>query len=188
MEQANMRAAKIILCLLTLLVVCAPAQRNSAQMDMQNRRIVIAASTVLDGRGRVLHNTHIVIEGSKIVAIDPKAAPVDYDLRGLTLMPGWIDAHVHITWSFGKDGKNAGPGETTQDAAYRAAANAWVTLMAGFTTVQSVGSPNDVPLRDAIAKGSLPGPRILTANQPLVGQGERSGTPDEIHAFIRKQK
>ena len=60
--------------------------------------------------------------------------------------------------------------------------------MAGFTTVQSVGSPNDVPLRDAIAKGSLPGPRILTANQPLAGQGERSGTPDEIRAFIRKQK
>src|SRR2546430_9424996 len=60
--------------------------------------------------------------------------------------------------------------------------------MAGFTTVQSVGSPSDVPLRDAIAKGSLPGPRILTANQPLVGQGERSGTPDEIRAFIRKQK
>src|SRR5947208_390498 len=60
--------------------------------------------------------------------------------------------------------------------------------MAGFTTVQSVGSPNDVPLRDAIAKGSLPGPRILTANQALVGQGERSGTPDEIRAFGRKQK
>jgi len=54
--------------------------------------------------------------------------------------------------------------------------------------VQSVGSPNDVPLRDAIAKGSLPGPRILTANQALVGQGERSGTPDEIRAFVRKQK
>src|SRR5947208_106736 len=60
--------------------------------------------------------------------------------------------------------------------------------MAGFTTVQSVGSPNDVPLRDAIAKGSIPGPRILTANQPLAGQGERSGTPDEIRAFIRQQK
>jgi len=54
-----------------------------------------------------MRNTRIVIEGSKIVAIDPKATPVDYDLRGLTVMPGWIDAHVHITWSFGKDGKNA---------------------------------------------------------------------------------
>src|SRR3989449_3378620 len=183
-----MRSANIVLATLIILSIWVQAQGIRAQTTQQHKRIVIAAITVLDGKGHVLHDTRIVIEGSKIVAIDPKASPVDYDLRGLTLMPGWIDAHVHITWSFGKDGKNAGPGETTQDAAYRAAANAWVTLMAGFTTVQSVGSPNDVPLRDAIAKGSLPGPRILTANQALVGQGERSGTPDEIRAFVRKQK
>src|SRR6266516_4465924 len=163
-----MRTSNTVLASLIILFIWVQAQGIRAQTTQQYKRIVI--------------------EGSKIVAIDPKAGPVDYDLRGLTLMPGWIDAHVHITWSFGKDGKNAGPGETTQDAAYRAAANAWVTLMAGFTTVQSVGSPNDVPLRDVIAKGSLPGPRILTANQALAGQGERSGTPDEIRAFIRKQK
>ena len=80
---------------------------------------MIAASTVLDGKGGVLHDTRIVIEGSKIVAIDPKAGPVDYDLRGLTVLPGWIDAHVHITWSFGKDGKNAGTEGTTQEDAYQ---------------------------------------------------------------------
>ena len=183
-----MRSTNTVLAILIILSIWVQAEGIRAQTTQQYRRMVIAASTVLDGKGRVVHDTRIVIEGSKIVAIDPKAGPVDYDLRGLTLMPGWIDAHVHITWSFGRDGKNAGPGETTQDAAYRAAANAWVTLMAGFTTVQSVGSPNDVPLRDAITKGSLPGPRILTANQALAGQGERSGTPDEIRAFIRKQK
>ena len=60
--------------------------------------------------------------------------------------------------------------------------------MAGFTTVQSVGSPNDIPLRDAIAKGSLPGPRILTSIEPLFGQGDKTGGPDEIRAFVRKQK
>ena len=152
------------------------------------KRIVIAASTVLNGKGRVLHNTRIVIEGSKIAAIDPKAGPVDYDLRGLTVLPGWIDAHVHITWSFRRDGKNAGPAGTTQEAAYESAANAWVTLMAGFTTVQSVGSPTDLPLREAISTGKLPGPRILTAVEPLVGQGEKTGSPDEIRAFIRKQR
>ena len=156
-----MRSAKIILCILSLLGICALAPQSSSQTPVQpsaQKRIVIAASTVLDGKGHVLHNTRIVIEGSKIVAIDPKAGPVDYDLRGLTVLPGWIDAHVHITWSFGKDGKNAGPGGTTQEAAYQAASNAWVTLMAGFTTVQSVGSPTDVPLREAIAKGLLPRP------------------------------
>jgi imidazolonepropionase-like amidohydrolase len=154
----------------------------------QQKPIVIAASTVLDGKGRVLRNTRIVIEGSKIVRIDPNAGPVDYDLQGLTVLPGWIDAHVHITWSFGRDGKNAGGNGTTQDAAYAAAANAWATLMAGFTTVQSVGAPVDLSLRDAIAKGQLPGPRILTSAEPLIGRGEQTGTPDEIRAFVRKQK
>jgi imidazolonepropionase-like amidohydrolase len=162
-----------------MLGVCASAQ---------SKRIVIDASTVLDGKGRVLHDTRIAIEDSRIVAIDPKAGPVDYDLRGLTVLPGWIDAHVHITWSFGKDGKNAGQGGTTPEAAYQAASNAWVTLMAGFTTVQSVGSPADVPLRDAIASGALPGPRILTAIDPLLGRGAQTGTPDEIRAYVRKQK
>ena len=154
----------------------------------QNKRIVIAASTVLDGKGHVVHDTRIVVEGSRIVAIDPKAGPVDYDLRGLTVLPGWIDAHAHITWSFGKDGKNVGPGETTQEAAYRSASNAYATLMAGFTTIQSPGSPTDVPLREAIANGQLPGPRILTAVEPLLGRGEQTGTPEEIRAFVRKQK
>jgi imidazolonepropionase-like amidohydrolase len=183
-----MRAAKLISCLFGILCICATSQQTSSQTAMQNRRIVIAVGTLLDGRGHVLRNTRIVVEGSKIVAVDPKAAPVTYDLRGLTVMPGWIDSHVHITWSFGPDGRNAGPDVTTPFAAYQAASNAWATLMAGFTTVQSVGSPNDVPLRDAIAKGQLPGPRILTAVEPLFGQGEKTGTPDEIRAFIRKQK
>src|SRR5262252_5393462 len=154
----------------------------------QSKRTVIAAGTVFDGKGKVLHNTRIVVQDGKIVAIDPKAGPIDYDLRGLTVLPGWIDAHAHVTWSFGPDGKNGGAGRTTPEAAYAAAENAWATLMAGFTTIQSVGSPTDVPLRDAIASGRLPGPRILTAVEPLTGRGPQTGTPDEIRAFIRKQK
>jgi imidazolonepropionase-like amidohydrolase len=169
-------------------VLISFAPSGHAQTSSTPKRIVIAAKTILDGRGHVLHDSRIVVEGSKIVAIDAKATPVDYDLATLTVLPGWIDAHVHITWSFGKDGKNAGAGGTTQEDAYQAASNAFVTLMAGFTTVQSVGAPNDVPLRDAIAKGILPGPRILTAVEPLQGRGERTGTPEEIRAYIRKQK
>jgi len=178
---------QIISVLACALLICVTIQTQS-QTPAPTRRIVIAASTILDGRGHVLKNTRIIVEGDKILAIDPRASPVDYDLSGLTVLPGWIDAHAHITWSFGNDGKNAGAGETTQEAAYRSAANAWATLMAGFTTIQSVGSPTDIPLRDAIAKGELPGPRILTAVEPLIGRGEQTGTPDEIRAFIRKQK
>jgi imidazolonepropionase-like amidohydrolase len=184
-----MRPAKIISSILRIVGIVAVVLPLSAQTPASRQRIVIAANEAFDGRGQVLHDVRIVIEGGKIVAIGPKVeAPVEYDLRGLTVLPGWIDAHVHMTWIFGKDGKNAGTEGTTQEDAYQAASNAWVTLMAGFTTVQSVGAPNDIPLRDAIAKGMLPGPRILTANEPLEGRGEATGTPDEIRAYIRKQK
>ena len=156
------------------------------------QRAVITASVVLDGQGGTLRDTQIAVENGKIVAVtaqaNSSAKAADYDLRGLTVLPGWIDAHAHITWLFGKDGKNAGMTGTTQEDAYQAASNAWVTLMAGFTTIQSVGAVNDLPLRDAIAKGKIPGPRILTAVEPLVGKGEATGTPEEIRAFVRKQK
>jgi imidazolonepropionase-like amidohydrolase len=181
-----MQSAKFILYTLCILGLCAPAQQMSSQTPARGKRIVIAASTILDGRGGVLRDTRIVIEGEKIVAIDPKAAPIDYDLRGLTVLPGWIDAHVHITSSFGEDGKYAGGEGTTQAAAYQVASNAWLTLLGGFTTVQSMSQV--VALRDAIAKGLLPGPRILTTVQELAGRGEQSGTPDELRAYVRKQK
>jgi len=158
-----MRVASLIICLSIFAVIGAAAESNSATVSPQKKQVVIAAKMLFDGRGKVLRDTRIVVEGSRIVALDPKALPIDYDLRDFTVMPGWIDSHVHITWSFGADGKNAGADETSQFAAYQAGSNAWRTLMAGFTTVQSVGSPTDVPLRDAIAKGEIPGPRILTA-------------------------
>jgi len=183
-----MRFAKVALSFLIFFSVVFLASRGFAQKTSQPKRIVIAAGTLLDGKGHVLHRTRLVIVGSKIVAIDRKAGPVDYDLRTLTVMPGWIDSHVHITWSFDKDGKNANAGGTTQETAYAAASNAYLTLLAGFTTIQSVGSPTDVPLRDAIGKGLLPGPRILTSLQPLVGQGDKTGTPEDIRVFVRRQK
>lgn len=164
------------------------AAEGAAAQAPPARRQVIAASTLFDGRGGVLHDTRVVIENGRIVAIDPAAGPVDHDLRGLVVMPGWIDSHVHITWSFGLNGKDAGAQVDTPDAAYRAAANAWVTLLAGFTTVQSVGSLSDLSLRDAIARGQLPGPRILTSGEPLLGRGPATGSPDEVRAEIRARK
>jgi len=183
-----MRLGTIVFSLAAMVALSASAQKTAMTSSPEKKQIVIAAKMLLDGRGHVLRDTRIVVDGSKIVALDAKASPISYDLRNLTVMPGWIDSHVHITWSFGEDGKNAGGDQTTQFAAYQSATNAWLTLMAGFTTVQSVGSPTDIPLRDAIAKGALPGPRILTAVQPLEGKGEKTGTPDEIREFIRKQK
>ena len=84
-----------------------PILVNFQMFATAQKRVVIAAGTLFDGRGHVLRNQRITLEDSKIVEIAPKAGPTDYDLRRFTVMPGWIDAHVHIRWSFGDDGKNA---------------------------------------------------------------------------------
>jgi len=109
---------------------------------------------------------------------------VTYDLGSRTLLPGLIDVHVHIGAHF-KNGRAETRGETPAEAAYYAAENAWTTLVNGFTTVQSVGAPSDKELRDAIARGVLPGPRILTS---LGSMDARTGGPDEIRAYVRKTK
>lgn len=152
----------------------------------QQQPVIIQADTVLDGKGHILRHTRIVIEGSRVVRIDPNAKGKTYDLRGLTVLPGWIDTHVHITAHFGPNGHIGDPKETQQQAALAAASNAWVTLRAGFTTVQSVGSPEDRELRDLINRGSLPGPRLLTSTRPLIGRGEETGTPEQIRAQIKE--
>jgi imidazolonepropionase-like amidohydrolase len=151
----------------------------------QASRLVIAASTVLDGHGGVLHDTRVVVQGSKIVAIDSAASPVDYDLRGATLMPGWIDTHVHINWHFDAHHKSISGGEKPDEAALATADDAWATLMGGFTTVQSVGATIDGAVRDHINRGLLPGPRILTSLRQI---NDRSGDPDALRALVRQTK
>jgi imidazolonepropionase-like amidohydrolase len=186
-----MKFSKFLPTILAILFALTMPQQISSLNTAPSKRIVIAASELFDGHGHILRDTRIVIAGGKIISIEPIAANTlapDYDLRGLTVLPGWIDAHVHITWIFGPDGKNAGQGGTTPEASYAAASNAYQTLMAGFTTVQSVGSLADIPLRDAIAKGQLPGPRILTSAEPIMGRGDQTGTPEELRAFVQKQK
>jgi len=146
--------------------------------------ITIRAGTVLDGRGGVLRNAVVSVEGSRIVKIGNGAAETaTYDFPRFTVLPGLIDGHVHIGAHFGKDGRASTPGETPAEAALYGAANAYAMLMAGFTTVQSIGAPSDVPLRDAIASGRLPGPRLLTAVTPLT---DTSLTLDQVRAHVRK--
>jgi imidazolonepropionase-like amidohydrolase len=133
----------------------------------------------------VLKNQQIVIEGARIQAVTRGKSTATYDLRGLTVMPGWIDTHIHLTWHFDSHHKLANQSEPPQASALYAAENAWLTLQGGFTTVQSVGAPMDADVRDRIAEGSLPGPRILTSVRQIT---DKSGTPDEIRALVRKTK
>jgi imidazolonepropionase-like amidohydrolase len=154
----------------------------------QETPVVIRAGTLFDGLGHVQHDVEIVIENGKIARVaKPDASSKRgrmYDLRRLTLLPGWIDVHDHITWHFGPNGKLDDKSETPAQAALAEATNAYATLMAGFTTVQSLGSPEDKELRTAIESG-LPGPRILTSLEPI---SDPKLTPDQIRDIVRKRK
>ena len=68
----------------------------SAPAFAQESPITIHASRVFDGRGKVLENVRIVVQNGRIQRVETGAGPSTHDLRGLTVMPGWIDTHVHI--------------------------------------------------------------------------------------------
>ncbi|HMJ87120.1 MAG TPA: amidohydrolase family protein [Vicinamibacterales bacterium] len=152
----------------------------------QNQATVIRGASAFDGSGRIIPNATIVVRDGKIASVESGgAATATYDLRGLTILPGLIDTHVHLDTHFGADGRATTRGETPPQSILYEAENAYITLMAGFTTVQSIGSPLDVDVRAAIARGVVPGPRLLTSIRPI---NENTGTPDEIRAFVRKLK
>lgn len=129
--------------------------------------VVIRAGQLLDGTGRSLGPATIVVEGSRIRSVEsaPTMEPT-YDLSRLTVMPGGIDTHVHIASHFDEDGRvhrarDESP-EPPETLALYVMENAYVTLMSGLTTIQSMGARVDGRVRDAIHRGVLPGPRLLT--------------------------
>lgn len=153
----------------------------------QDSPIVLKVGTALDGKGKILRNTTIVVQNSKILRIGGAVPPgaATYDLTSLTVSPGFIDTHSHIGYHFGDDGRNGGRGEPPVHAMLRGVDNAILTLNAGFTTIQSPGQVTDKELRDAIARGTVPGPRILTSLQPLT---ENSGPPEKLRELVRQRK
>jgi len=153
----------------------------------QEHPIVLKVGVAYDGKGATIRNSTIVVEGGKIVRIGgavPQGAAT-YDLTGLTVTPGWIDTHSHIGYHFDNSGRNAGRGEPASQSLLHAVDNAVATLNAGFTTIQSPGQPSDKDLRDAIARGIAPGPRILTSLSPLT---ETSGDPAKLRELVRQRK
>src|SRR3989441_9988092 len=166
-----------------VLILAVGATSLSAQQP--GAPVTIRAAQVFDGRGNMQRNVVVTVRGSKIERVAPAAGAVSYDLGSMTLLPGFIDTHVHIGWHFDANGRWVGGGEAADQAALYGAENAYVTLMAGFTTVQSVGAPSDKPLRDAIARGVLPGPRILTS---LDQMADARLTPQQLREYVRKKK
>lgn len=151
--------------------------------------IAISARRVFDGR-QMLGASTVVVEGGRITSVGALPAGfrgVRYDLGDATLMPGLMDVHSHVVWHFNAQGRfhTSSDGETPSQEAIAAAGNAWATLASGVTTIQSPGSPEDKELRDAINRGVIPGPRLLTS---LGSLSETSGTPDELRAKVRAFK
>jgi imidazolonepropionase-like amidohydrolase len=158
------------------LILCAVAQAQT---------VIIRAGAVLDGKGGVLRNAEIAVENGKIQRVGASLGKPSYDLRNATLLPGLIDTHVHIAWHFGPDGRYQPRDSSPAAAMGYGLENAYVTLMGGFTTVQSVGSPIDKEIRDAIARGVMPGPRILTS---LRGISNAKLSVDELREAVRRNK
>jgi len=160
-----------------LLIVTALAQA-------QTQETVLRAGTLIDGQGRVSRSASVIVEGSKIKSVGPPSGTrVSYDLSRLTVLPGLIDTHVHIATHFGKNGRATSEGEAPEESILYEAENAYAMLLNGFTTAQSIGARLDVPLRSAISRGVLPGPRLLTSIAPV---DETTGPPDQIRQFVRQ--
>jgi len=182
---ADMRkpAQRFALSCLAATAVC-----GSVLSAQQPEAIAISARRVIDGAGRQVDNAAIVVQGNRITSVGPLPASFSgrrIDLGDATIMPGLIDVHSHVAWYFNAQGRyhTSADGETPSQGAIAAAGNAYETLMSGVTTLQSPGSPEDKDLRDAIARGAIPGPRILTSLGSISG-----GTPDSIRKRVRDFK
>ena len=162
-----------------------------APLAAQEPTIVVRAARVLDGRGGVTQNADVVVAGGRIVRVGPRGRLPDgarlVDLGDRTLLPGLIDAHTHPAWYFNRRGRLHTPrdGDSPAEIILAEAANAYRTLRAGFTTIQSVGDARDADVRDWIASQGLPGPRILTSLEPIT---DARPSPDSLRALVRARR
>lgn len=171
----------------TLVFLTVPALLAAVPRAAQTQlAVTLRAGVLIDGRGNVRRNVTVTVRGSKIERIAPAAAgtTVMYDLSAYTLLPGFIDTHVHIDSHFGPDGRASNQGETAAQRLRAAADNAYVTLTAGFTTVQSLGAVSDTALRGMIQRGDAFGPRVLTS---MGSFSDTSRTPEQVREWVRQQ-
>jgi len=176
-------------------VLIAPFVAILATAQAPSPTVTIRAGRLIDGRGGQARDVVVTVNGDRITAVGAKPGAVTHDLSRLTLLPGFIDTHVHLLWHFGKSGRFDNTGETADDRLKAGLENARVTVMNGFTTVQSIGEPGDLTLRTALEHDSLPGPRILTSVRQInertdVPRGNRDqlATPDQLRQAVRAAK
>lgn len=152
--------------------------------------IAIRTSLLFDGTDQLLENRDIVVDGDRITRITPHGDHFDIDLRGFTVTPGWIDAHSHIAARIDGEGNYPPPNqlgnETRDEALLAVAVNAWRTLHAGFTTIQSPGDRLDGPIKQAVENAGFPGPRILTSLDIL--QAATAGSQQEVRRYVEQME
>ena len=146
---------------------------------------------MIDGRGHERRDVVVSVRAGHIERVEEnvgaRGSAASFDLGSATLLPGLIDAHVHPGWYINAQGALHSPrdSDTPAQAALSRAGNLYATLMAGFTTVQSVGGPEDAELRDAVNRWQIPGPRILTSLDPI---NDRRLSPDSLRGVVRTLK
>ena len=160
-----------------------------AQTQAQTKVYAIRAARLFDGvSGMMTEPGLVVVADGKIQSVGGRNVPAGatvIDLGDATLMPGFIDAHTHLSNEFNANYDAAtlvGMQRTVAESSIRATENARKTLMAGFTTVRDVGGSDfiDVGLRNAINAGVIPGPRMLVAVHAL---GSTGGHCDDSAGF-----
>jgi imidazolonepropionase-like amidohydrolase len=169
---------------LSCLALCFLFTSASAQQNALSKIIALRASRMLDvNSGSIVHDSVILIQDEKITAVGaslkvPAGAEV-VDLGDATLLPGLIDCHTHLMARISDDPQVYGLTLLTKSQAFRAlegAADARVTLRAGFTAVRDVESEGsgyaDVALRDAINQGLVDGPRMQVATRGIAAVGK----------------
>lgn len=177
----------------------APTQQRTATTSTTQGRVYVRAARMFDANaGRVIADAVVVLKGERIVQVGaalsiPRGARV-YDLGDVTLLPGLIDAHTHITYHFDKTGRFGITGDATAEEALKyAEENARTTLEAGFTTIRNLGAGGrvDVRLRDEINRGDVRGPRMIVSGEPLTGDvlsdvyEDREARLRRVREFVR---
>jgi imidazolonepropionase-like amidohydrolase len=168
-------------CGLGLLSLLVAATAFGQAQKAASKTYVLKAARLFDGKSNALVTPGVVVvtDGKIVAAGSSAAVPAGaevIDLGDATLLPGFIDAHTHLTMMYSEDYKQErlDPLEKTiAERALDASVNARVTLLAGVTTVRDVGSLDylDVGLRNAIRNGKVPGPRMLVTVHALSATG-----------------